>query len=104
MYVWSAHAPAARKEGVADSTVELVSHRGDVSSLEAADADTIEYARALLREHRVPAELYGRMESRYGVPGLVELTCLIGHYNMVSGLLNACDVAPAPGAEELPLW
>lgn len=104
MYVWSAHAPAARKEGVADATVELVKHRGDVSDVDAGDRDAIEYTRALLREHRVPAELYARMEARHGVPALVELTCLIGHYNMVSGLLNACEVAPAAGAEELPLY
>ena len=60
--------------------------------------------RALLRTHRVPAELYERMEALHGVPRLVELTCLIGHYGMVTALLNACEVAPAAGAEELPLY
>jgi len=104
MYVWSAHAPAARKEGVSDATVRLVRDRGDLSGIEAADRDAIEYTRTLLRTHRVPSELFEHMQASYGVPRLVELTCLIGHYGMVCGLLNACEVAPAAGAEELPLY
>src|SRR4029079_4408427 len=63
MYVWSAHAPAARKEGVPDATVELVRDNGDTASLLPADRDAIEYVRALLRTHRVPSELYERMEA-----------------------------------------
>jgi len=34
---------------------------------------------------------------------LVELTALLGHYGIVSGILNAFEVAPAPDAEPLPL-
>jgi 4-carboxymuconolactone decarboxylase len=103
-YVWAAHAPAARKEGVADSTVALVRDKADVSGLEPADQDVIEYVRALLRTHRVPSELFERMTAQHGTPRLVEITCLIGHYGMVAALLNACEVAPADGAEELPLY
>jgi 4-carboxymuconolactone decarboxylase len=103
-YVWSAHAPAARKEGVADETVELVRDRGDTAALPEADRDAIEYTRALLKTHRVPQDLFDRMTAQHGTPRLVELTCLIGHYGMVTALLNACEVAPAAGTEDLPLY
>jgi len=43
------------------------------------------------------------LRGQHGVPWLVELTALIGHYGIVSGILNAFEVAPAPDAEQLPL-
>lgn len=39
----------------------------------------------------------------YGVPWLVELTCLTGHYSLLAGIVNAFEVSPAPDAEQLPL-
>jgi hypothetical protein len=33
---------------------------------------------------------------------LVEMTALIGHYGVVTALLNAMEMASAPGAESLP--
>ena len=47
--------------------------------------------------------LFDRLSSEHGIPWLVELTALIGHYGFVSGLLNAVEVAPAADAEQLPL-
>ena len=47
--------------------------------------------------------LFDRLRDQHGVPWLVELTALIGHYGIVSGILNAFEVAPAPDAEPLPL-
>ena len=69
MYVWSAHAPAARKEGVADATVELVRDNGDTASLLPADRDAIEYVRALLRTHRVPSTGTGAWKPCTGCRG-----------------------------------
>ena len=34
---------------------------------------------------------------------LVELTCLVGHYGIVTAILNAFEVAPASTGEPLPL-
>ena len=47
--------------------------------------------------------LFDSLHGRHGVPWLVELTCLIGHYGIVAAILNAFEVAPAPDAEQLPL-
>jgi hypothetical protein len=59
--------------------------------------------RQLLRTCAAEPALFDRLRERHGVSWLVELTCLIGHYGIVSGILNAFEIAPPPGAEPLPL-
>ena len=102
-YVWAAHAPAARKAGVGDTAVTTVRDRGDLTGLPSAERDVVDYVRQLLRNSRVTQPLFDRLRAQNGVTWLVELTCLIGHYGIVSGVLNAFEVVPAAGAEQLPL-
>jgi 4-carboxymuconolactone decarboxylase len=99
-YVWTAHAPAARKAGVSEATVAVVRDRGDLTSLPAGERDVVDYVWQLSRENVVTPALFDRLRGQHGVPWLVELTALIGHYGIVSGILNAFEVAPAPDAEE----
>ncbi len=102
-YVWAAHASAARKAGAGEAAVTAVRDRGDLSSLSSAERDVVDYVRQLLRNNNVTQPLFDRLRDQYGVPSLVELTCLVGHYGIVTGILNAFEVAPAPDAEQLPL-
>lgn len=102
-YVWAAHAPAARKAGASDAAVTAVRDRGDLASLPSVERDIVDYVRQLLRTNGVAQPLFDRLRGQYGVPWLVELTCLIGHYGIVSGILNAFEVAPRRDAEPLPL-
>ncbi len=102
-YVWAAHAPAARKAGVSDAAVTAVRDRGDLAGLGVTERDVVDYVRQLLRTNRVASSLFERLREQHGVPGLVELTALVGHYGIVTGILNAFEVAPALGAEPLPL-
>jgi 4-carboxymuconolactone decarboxylase len=101
--VWAAHAPGARKAGASDAAVTAVRDRGDLTGLPAAERDIVDYVRQLLRTNRVTQSLFDRLRGQHGVRGLVELTALIGHYGIVTGILNAFEVAPAPDAEPLPL-
>jgi 4-carboxymuconolactone decarboxylase len=102
-YVWAAHAPAARKAGISDATVTAVRDRGDLMSLPSGERDTVDYVRQLSRTNRVAQPLFEGLKDKHGVTWLVELTALVGHYGIVSGILNAFEVAPAPDAEPLPL-
>ena len=102
-YVWAAHAPAARKAGLSDATVTTVRDRGDLTGLPSAERDVVDYVRQLLRTNAVAQPLFDRLRDEHGVTWLVELTCLIGHYGIVTAILNAFEVAPAAGAEQLPL-
>ena len=100
-YVWAAHAPAARKAGVSEAAVGAVRDRGDLGALSSAERDVIDYVRQLSRTNAVAQPLFDRLREGHGVTWLVELTCLIGHYGIVTAILNAFEVAPAPGAEQL---
>ena len=102
-YVWAAHAPAARTAGIGNASVAAVRDRGDLGVLPAAERDIVDYTRQLAQRNAVAPELFDRLHGRHGVPWLVELTCLIGHYAIVASILNAFEVAPAPDAEQLPL-
>jgi 4-carboxymuconolactone decarboxylase len=100
-YVWAAHAPAARREGIADNTINLVRGGSDLAGLSPGERDVVEYTRALLRAHRVEQPLFDRLRDQHSTRWLVELTALIGHYGLVTGLLNAVEIAPPPDVEAL---
>jgi 4-carboxymuconolactone decarboxylase len=102
-YIWAAHAPAARQAGLSAAIVSAVRDRGDLAGLPSVERDIVDYTRRLAQENAVDAALFDRLQGRHGVPWLVELTCLIGHYGIVASILNAFEVAPAPDAEPLPL-
>jgi 4-carboxymuconolactone decarboxylase len=102
-YVWAAHAPAARKAGVSDAAVRAVRDRADLAALPESERDVVAYVRQLSRTNAVAQDVFDRLQARHGVPWLVELTCLVGHYGITAVILNAFEVAPAPDAEPLPL-
>ena len=102
-YVWAAHAPAARKAGVSEAAISAVRDRGETAGLAASERDIVDYARQILTTNAVAPPVFDRLRDARGVTWLVELTCLIGHYGIVSGILNAFELAPTPDAEALPL-
>lgn len=102
-YVYAAHAPAARKAGASETAITAARDRGDTAGLPAAERDVIDYVRQQMRTNRVSQELFDRLNGQFGTQWVVELTCLMGHYNVVTGILNAFEVAPAADAEQLPL-
>lgn len=93
-YVWAAHVVAARKAGVSEAAITAVREDSSADALEPQEADIIDYVRQLQRSHRVTQALFDRLCARHGIPWLVELTAIIGHYGMVTAQLNAFEVAP----------
>ncbi|HLF77404.1 MAG TPA: carboxymuconolactone decarboxylase family protein, partial [Dehalococcoidia bacterium] len=73
-YVWAAHAPAARREGIADASIFAVRDRSELAALAVDERDIVHYARQLLRTHRVSQALFDRLRDAHGVRWLVELT------------------------------
>jgi 4-carboxymuconolactone decarboxylase len=102
-YVWAAHAPAARGEGIVDSSIQAVRDRRGLEVLPEGERDIVDFVRQLLGSHRVTQDLFKRLMDAHGARWLVELTALIGHYVFVTAILNAMEVRPAPASEVLPL-
>ena len=105
---WSAqleffiHARAAADAGLEAAVIEAIREGRPPHFAMPDDALVYDYARLLLQEGQVPAELHARATARFGVKGVVELTALIGYYSMVAMTLNAHEV-PLPEDAPLPL-
>ena len=98
-YVWAAHIVAARKAGVSEAAIAAVRERSSLTGLQQQAAEIVEYVRQLHRSHRVTQALFDRLCERHGIPWLVELTAIIGHYGMVTAQLKAFEVSPCADGE-----
>jgi 4-carboxymuconolactone decarboxylase len=61
----------------------------------------VEFARDLLRKHRVDEAAVKAVRARFGDDGFIQLTGAIGYYSMLAMTVNACELGAAPGAEIL---
>jgi 4-carboxymuconolactone decarboxylase len=96
-FEWFSHEAEARKAGLSEQSIETLRQGG--STFEAADEQAIHnYATELLHDHHASDPTYQRILAAYGVPGIVELTALIGYYAMVALTLNAHEIGVPDGA------
>jgi len=101
-YVWGAHVTLARKAGTREEAIGVVRDRKDAGGLAPEERAIVTYVRQLLQKNRVDQAVFDALKDRYGVPWVVELTGIVGHYGFVTGMLNAFEMMPAPDAEKLP--
>lgn len=100
-FEWAYHVREARKAGVRAEAIAAIRERRAPAGLAPEEAAVVGYVRQLLAEHRTDDATVGALRSRLGVQGLVDLTATIGYYAMLACTLNAFDVRPGPGEEEL---
>jgi hypothetical protein len=58
--------------------------------------------RQLMRTNRVDQSLFDGLLKRHGVPWLLELTAAGNYFAMLSGIVNAFEVAAPPDGDKLP--
>jgi 4-carboxymuconolactone decarboxylase len=90
-YEWSGHEPAALKQGLEQSVIDVVKHNKDVAGLSDKDATLITFGRTLLREHKVSSELWQKMVGDFGRQHTIDLMAIMGDYTRVGIMLNAVD-------------
>ena len=100
-YEWSAHEPAARRQGLEQSVIDVVKHNRDVTGLSDKDATFITFGRTLYREHRVSSELWAKMVGHFGRQHTVQLMMIMGDYFRVGFMMNAVDQHLPPTREPL---
>src|SRR5262245_2827102 len=81
-FEWTAHEPAALKEGLAPEIIEVVKHRRPVADLPTQEALIVSFGRELFRERRVRSGTFARALELFGSRGIVDLAALVGHYAM----------------------
>jgi 4-carboxymuconolactone decarboxylase len=62
----------------------------------------VQFAQALLRQHRLSDELFAEAQERFGDSGVIELMATVGYYAMLGCLLNGLAIEPAADAPQLP--
>ena len=91
-YIWNAHAPDARKEGVSDALVDAVRDRQPLPPMAADEQAILNYCNEFYANHRVSSSTFQAALEQFGAQHLVELTALMGHYSQTAFFLNAFEV------------
>ena len=91
-YVWNAHAPAARREGVSDALVDALRDRRPLPPMAADETAIVNYGTEFFKTHQVSPETFKAALDQFGAQHLVELTALMGNYAQTAFFLNAFEV------------
>ncbi len=104
-FIWNAHAPYARANGLRDDIVDALRDKNELPGLAADETAVINYGREFFRTRRVSQSAFDAALSQFGAQGLTELTTLMGCYAMLAFNVNAFGVElPAERTEEpLPI-
>ena len=92
-YVWNAHAPAARREGVSDALVDALRDNKPLPSMASDEAAIVAYGQEYFKNHKVTPATFQAALDQFGAQHLVELTALMGNYAQTAFFLNAFEVA-----------
>ena len=101
-YVWSAQVAAARRNGVGDEVIDLIRAKGDPAKLPAEEREIVTYTRQLMRTNRVDQAVFDALRKRHNEQWLVELTVAANYFALLSGVVNAFEVAAPPDGDKLP--
>jgi 4-carboxymuconolactone decarboxylase len=102
-YVWAAQVGAARRNGLREEVIDLLRAKGDPGKLPAEERDIVTYVRQLMRTNRADQAVFDALEKRHGAQWMVELTAAANYFAMLSGVVNAFEVAAPPDGDKLPV-
>ena len=91
-YIWNAHAPAARAEGVSDALVDALRDKQPLPPMGPDEQVVINYCNEFYQSHRVSSETFQAALGQFGAQHLVEISALMGNYAQTAFFLNAFDV------------
>ena len=96
-YVQRAHGPAyALKEGLTPEQVAAIADWRPSQLFSAPQRALLAYTDAMTREINVPDTAFAEVRNHFSERQTVELTMLIGAYNMLTRFLQALKVDPEP--------
>ena len=90
-FEWTAHEPAALRDGLEPRIIDIVKYRRDPVGLGEKETVIIHMGRELFRQKKVSSETYAEAVRLFGVRGVVNLSALMAHYTMIGMMLNTFD-------------
>ena len=100
-FEWTAHEPAALREGLDPKIVDVVKRRKPVSRLGKREALIIDFGRELFRKRKLRSQTFARGVELFGQRGVLELAALMGNYAMTAVILNTVDQQLHPDRKPL---
>jgi len=101
-YVWAAQVGAARRNGLREEVIDVIRAKGDPAALTPDERDIVTYVRQLMRTNRVEQRAFDALVSRHGARWTVEVTAAANYFALLSGIVNAFEVAAPPEGDKLP--
>src|SRR5215472_10944295 len=101
-YVWAAQVGAARRNGVAESVIDVLRAKGGPSKLGDEERDIVTYVRQLMRTNRIDQAAFDALKKRHDEQWIVELTAAANYFAFLSGIVNAFEVPAPPDGDKLP--
>jgi len=102
-YVWAAQVAAARRNGLREEVIDVLRAKGDAGKLPAEEGEIVTYVRQLMRTNRTDQAVFDALKNRHGAQWLVELTAAANYFALLSGVVNAFEVAAPPDGDKLPV-
>ncbi len=90
-YEYSSHEPAALMYGAPQAVIDTIKYNREPVDLPPEETVIIKLGRAIMRDHKVDAELYAEAERLFGRRGIVEMVTVMGDYVMVGMVMTAID-------------
>ena len=94
-FEWWAHRRLALAAGLGEATCDAIAAGRRPSALSADETAIYEFCTAVLEQHEVSDAAFAAVKDRFGEQGVVELIATMGHYCLVSMILNV-DRHPVP--------
>src|SRR5262245_2120051 len=94
-FEWTAHEPAALKEGLQPEIIDLVKHRKPISGRLPGMGDSekiiVLLGRELFRDRKVRPATFARAVELFGRRGVLDLVALMGNYAMTALILTTFE-------------
>ena len=102
-FEWFIHVPLALKAGTAQASIDALRLGQRPTAMSDEETLVHDVTSELLREHGVSDATYARAVQRLGEAGVVELTSLVGYFQLVSLVLNVGRIPEEPNPAVQPL-
>lgn len=101
-YEWYVHAPIAQKVGIKPEIIAAIRDGRRPDAMSDDEAIVYDFTTELQINKRVSDATWARAETRFGKPGVVDLTAISGYYTFLAMELNASRYAIPPDGTPLP--
>jgi alkylhydroperoxidase family enzyme len=100
-YEWGQHVIIAQRAGLSAADIARVARGPDAPGWTERQAALLQAADELHGDRVITAATWQRLAAHYDDAQLLEIGMLVGHYEMLAGVLNSVGLALEPAAEAL---